>query len=70
MKGMIFCFINFQNLILIFYFHFSESDSDEEEASLRCTVKHSWMKRKQLLEYNFAVTGWALSILPEIRGEP
>ncbi len=30
-------------------------------------VKQSWMKRKQLLEHGFAIAGWALSILPEIR---
>ena len=30
-------------------------------------VKQSWMKRKQLLEHDFAIAGWALSILPEIR---
>ncbi len=32
-------------------------------------VKQSWMKRKQLLEHDFAVAGWALSILPEIRDD-
>ncbi len=30
-------------------------------------VKQSWMKRKQLLEHDFAIAGWALSILPKIR---
>ncbi len=30
-------------------------------------VKQSWMKRKQLLEHDFAVAGWVPSILPEIR---
>ncbi len=29
-------------------------------------IKQSWKKRKQLLEYNFAFTNWALSIMPEI----
>jgi len=32
-------------------------------------VKQSWMKRKQLLEHDFAIAGWALSILPEIRDD-
>ncbi len=27
------------------------------------------MKRKQLLEHDFAVAGWALSILPEFRND-
>ncbi len=30
-------------------------------------IKQSWMKRKQLLEHDFAVTSWAISILPEIQ---
>ncbi len=30
-------------------------------------VKQSWMKRKQLLEHDFAIAGWALSILPKVR---
>ncbi len=29
-------------------------------------IKQSWIKRKQLLENDFAITGWALCILPEI----
>ncbi len=32
-------------------------------------VKQSWMKRKQLLEHDFAIAGWSLSILPEIRDD-
>ncbi len=62
----IFCFIVFQNLTLIFDSHFSGSDSDEEEASLSCMVKQSQMRRKQLLQHDFAITGWAHSILLEI----
>lgn len=53
-------------LFLIFG-SFSDSDSDEEDLSLSTMIKHSWTKRKTLLEHDFAVTGWALSILPEIR---
>ncbi len=29
-------------------------------------IKQSWMKRKKLLEHDFAATAWALSILPDI----
>ncbi len=32
-------------------------------------MNQSWMKRKQLLEHDFAVTGWALSIFQEIRDD-
>ncbi len=56
-------------MILIFDIYFSDSDSDEEEVNLSCVVKQSWMKRKHLLEHDFAVTSWALSILPEIQDD-
>ncbi len=32
-------------------------------------VKQSWMKKKQLLEHDFSIAGWALSILSEIRDD-
>ncbi len=32
-------------------------------------IKHPWMKKKQLLEQDFAITSWALSILPEIQDD-
>ncbi len=34
--------------------------------NLSSKIKKSWMKRKQLLGHDFAVSGRALSILPEI----
>ncbi len=55
---------------LVCYILFSENDSDnKEEVSLNIMIKQSWMKRKLLLEYDCAVTRWALSILPEIRDD-
>ncbi len=60
----IFLFVVCKKIILIFGIYFSNSDSDEEEVSLSCMVKQSWIKRKELLEHDFTVTGWALSILP------
>ncbi len=56
-------------MILMFDIYFSDSDSDEKEVSPSCMVKQSWTKRKQLLEHDFAVTGWALSSLPKIRDD-
>ncbi len=48
----------------------SESDSDDdEEASLGSMIKQTWMKRKQILEHDFAVTSWARSTLLEIRDD-
>ncbi len=67
MKGMffllIFCCLRINSNI---FFLFSDSDSDEEGVNLSCIVKQSWMKRKQFLEHDFAVAGWAFSILLEI----
>ncbi len=53
------------------FFFFSDDETvEEEELSLSCMVKQSWMmKRKQLLEHDFAIAGWALSILLEIRDD-
>jgi len=67
MKGMYFVwFVVCKKMVLILDIYFSNSDSDEEEASLSSMAKQAWMKRKQLLDHDFAVTSWALSILPEI----
>ncbi len=30
-------------------------------------MQNSWLKRKPQLEHDYAVTGWALSVLPEIQ---
>ncbi len=51
---------------LISISHLSESDSENKSMSLSSMIKQSWMKRTQLLDHDFAITGWALSILPEI----
>ncbi len=40
-----------------------------KEASLSAMIKQSWMKRKHLLEHDFAFTGWAFSILLEIQDD-
>ncbi len=52
-------------MFVMFWLHFSENNWDNEELSLSDIIKQSWLKRKQLLDYDFAVTSWALSILPE-----
>ena len=47
---------------------FSIGSFDEEETiSLGQAIQDAWAKRKSRLEHEYAVTGWALSILPEIR---
>ena len=30
-------------------------------------IQQSWSKRKHRLEHDYAITGWVLSLLPEIR---
>ncbi len=50
-------------------FFSNDEIGEDEELSLSCMVKQSWMKRKQLLEHDFAIAGWSLSILPEIRDD-
>ncbi len=45
---------------------FSIGSLDEEDKiSLGQVIQDSWAGRKSLLEHGYAVTGWALSILPE-----
>ncbi len=46
---------------------FSIGFHDEDDMiSLDQAIQDSWSRRKSQLEHEFAVTGWALSILPEI----
>ncbi len=49
--------------------YFSESDSDDKEANLTSMIKQSWMKRKLLLENDFAITGLTRSILSGIHND-
>ncbi len=66
-----------ENLFLCFifcvtsliYFLLNQSDSDEQEMSLSSMIKQVWMKSKELLEHDFAVPDWALSILPIMKSE-
>ncbi len=43
-----------------------DSSDKEDTISLGQAIQVSWTKRKSQLEHEYAVTGWALSILPEI----
>ncbi len=55
-------------LLMIFYLFDSDNKNDEyEDFSLSAMIQQSWSKRKHLLEHDFAITGWVLSLLPEIR---
>ncbi len=56
-------------MFLIFWFPSSESDSDDEEVSLSSMIKQSLMMRKRLLQHDYDITSWALSILPEIQDD-
>ncbi len=47
---------------------FSIGSHDKDDTiSLGQAIQDSWSKRKSQLEHEYAVTGWSLSILPEIR---
>ncbi len=42
------------------------SHDEDDTISLGQAIQDSWAKRKSWLEHEYAVTGWALSVLPEI----
>ncbi len=55
-------------LRMIFYLLDSENKNDDyQELSLSSMIQQSWSKRKHQLEHDYAITAWALSLLPEIR---
>jgi len=45
-----------------------DEDLDEPgPLGLGTDVKNVWRRRKEKLEHDYAITGWALSISPEVR---
>ena len=54
-------------LLMIFYLFDSDNENDNyQEFNLSTMIQQSWSKRKHRLEHDHAITGWALSLLPEI----
>ncbi len=48
----------------------SDSDNENDENQdfrLGAMIQQSWSKRKHLLEHDYAIIGWVLALLPEIR---
>ncbi len=57
-----------QILLMSFYLFDSDNENDEyQDLSLSTMIQQSWSKRKHQLEHDYAITGWAISLLPEIR---
>ncbi len=57
----------FPFFVIVLLTIFSVDSSDKEDRiSLGQAIQDSWAKRKSRLEHEYAVTGWALSVLPEI----
>ncbi len=52
-------------IVLLNLFSVDSSDKDDS-ISPGQAIQDSWTKMKSQLEHEYAVTGWALSVLPEI----
>ena len=61
-------FINISKETNISEFFFSDND-DNDDFTLGDAVLFAWKKRKNRLEHAYAVTAWALSLLPNIRAD-
>ncbi len=48
---------------------FFSDDDDNDEFTLGNAVLFAWKKRKNRLQHAYAVTAWALSLLPDIRAD-
>ncbi len=59
------------SFLLVFYFHWFitlsiDSFVQKDVILLGQVIQDSWAKKKSLLEHEYALTGWSLSVLPEI----
>ncbi len=70
MKVNIISVIIFISIYLVRHFFFfsedADDDSDEEEVSLSQAVYMSRYHRSDRLEHEYAITAWALLLVPEI----